>query len=166
MHRFKSSGLFGGAKGEQMNAEALISELQTTRDRITIYGDALEPLRFIDDLVEDLEHLECDGDHYDLHEECFSSEQVEDMIHEETRDLKTKLEKVTKRRKGYTDEKHALLDRIEDLETKLSDAKADIAVYRDRHAKGPAIAQLAEDFEAFTPEEVRATWKIISGGAA
>ncbi len=126
-------------------------------DRITLFSEMPSKDELLSDLkaiLEANEQSECDRDHESeyTHAECYSVESY--------RELEEKLAK-----KGQTKARQKLLDRIERLETELSDAKADISVYRGRIERGVVSAKLADLF-IFTPEDARAHFKCIPGGAA
>ncbi len=78
-----------------------------------------------------------------LHDECISDDQCDARVSEATCEFEEEIDK---------------------LKGELSDAKADISVYSERLKKGLVSARLAEDF-IFTPEDARAQFRCVHGGA-
>lgn len=148
----------------QTDQEFLVSELSRRLERLTLYGDALDR----SELVEWLEELRQTADRMEeSHDECYSLDYIEQNYYsiDDFNAVKDECEKLRKELKSPSPYKQKLLDKIERLEGELSDARADLSVYKSRLEKGATHAQLAEHF-IFSPEEARAHFRCIRGGAA
>ncbi len=116
--------------------EAVSAEIRYRIDRMRLFGET-----DFKDWVEWLADLETDLDTAieDQHDECFTQDQLDQNTEDRTEFLK---------------------ERIDELETKVSDLEADVNVYNERLARGVDHAIRCEDF-IFTPEDARATFRIV-----